>query len=86
MAIEPREFAMPGMSSKTDTNQAYKNYTVKYYKGNLNETADILEMQAIETRALHTDEVIIMSTDKYLFMDQIVMFIRYLEKVGSHAD
>jgi hypothetical protein len=83
--LETRDIgAMPGISGKIAGSKKMESYVVKYYKADLNEPADMLELSQIETRALHAkpgdEEVVLIDKDKYTFMQNYYIVIKYLEK------
>ena len=82
--IQVKEFAMPSATNTIANAQSnpYAGYAVRYFKANLNETGDVLELQRIETEALEGEDIVLLSKDNYLFMDQVIVVIRYLEKVA----
>lgn len=89
--LEPRDKGivvetMPGISSKIGGKKnAFGNYTVKYLKADFSEPADMLDLQNIETRALHSkagdEEIVLLDKDKFTFMDKYFIILKYLEKV-----
>lgn len=79
--IETKDIGLPGMTGKNTT--TLTKYKVKYYRADLSDEADMLELSDIETKAIHStpgsEEVVLMSTDKYTFMDRYFVVLKYLE-------
>lgn len=72
--------SMPGITKKLSESSAMDNYTVHWKKFDLSDEASILELSLVETRALKGDEVIIISSDKFTFMDRYFVIIKFMEK------
>lgn len=69
----------PGFGVKKDEmNMA--DYHVRYAKIDLDDPGSIAELEILETRALRNEGVFVLSKDKYLFMDKILILVSYLEK------
>ena len=77
--IKATEFNMPSMMDSGDASR-FPNYTVKYAKVNLDEPDDIMLLQDIDTKALHGDDIIIISYEKFTFETNFFLVIKYLEK------
>lgn len=75
--------AMPKMAGGA-TKTGYEGFSVKYYKCDMNEPADVMELCTIETRALQSkpgkEEVVLVDKDHYTFMDKYFIILKYLEK------
>jgi len=88
--LEPRDKpgittnVMPGVSGKLSGKRSLDDYVVKYLKANMDEPADMLELSTIETKALHAkqgdEEIVLMSSDKFTFMDKMFLIVKYLER------
>lgn len=78
MKIE--ELGIPGMTSKLDQGIDLKDYSVKYFKADLDKDEDRSFLQDIETRGVRGDGVAILTRDKMSFMDKYFLVIQYLEK------
>lgn len=80
--ITQLENSIPGMTPKTSSFNT-DDYSVKYYKANLDEPADVMALQEIESRAIKGNgSVILLTTDKMSFMDKYFVVIKYMEKNG----
>jgi hypothetical protein len=77
---QAQEWSIPGLTSKS-SGIDFKKYAVKYYKANLDEPIDILELQNIETRGIRGEDVLILNRDKMSFMDKYFLIVQYLEKI-----
>ncbi len=74
---------MPGMGLTTQENDNYevfKNYTVRYYKADIDDPEQVNMLQMLETKSLLADEIVL--TDRQTWSDKGSFFviIRYLEK------
>jgi hypothetical protein len=57
-------------------------YAVRYFKANLSDDVDRGILTDIETKGIRNDGIVLLSTDKYVFMDQYFVVIKYMEKVS----
>lgn len=72
---------MPGMiqglvQSGTDINK----YEIRYAKVDLDDIGGRTEVEIIKTRSLRGDGIILLSEDKFTFMDKYFLIIQYLEE------
>ena len=73
--------AMPGMLPTAEFNDEISaNYTVKYFRGDLDEVPDVLELQRIETVGLKGDEIILCDRQTYSFEGRFFVVLRYYQK------
>lgn len=56
------------------------NYTVKYFRGDLDEPGDLLELQRIETVGLKGDEIVLCDRQTYSFEGRFFVVLRYFNK------
>jgi hypothetical protein len=75
-----REFALPAVTDKLKNKNEWDGYSVKYYKADLDDLEDISMLQEIETRGLAGDQIVILSFDKFTFMSNYYVIVRYMEK------
>lgn len=82
MAITTEEFSLPGITSElgSGAKKALNNYSVKYFKCNMDTLEDVLTLQDIETRGIRGEDVVILTKDKFTFMTEYFMIISYMEK------
>ena len=81
--IVTEELSLPGISANISGavgKEIYDNYSVKYAKIDLDNLEDIATLQDIETRGLRGNEIVILSKDKFTFMQSYYIIISYLEK------
>ena len=84
--LETRDLGgMPGPGSgKLSGTMNFESYTVKYLKADVDDTAALLELSAIETKALHAkpgdEEIVLLDKDKFTFMDKYFIILKYLER------
>lgn len=78
------EGTMPGMLSKRDEasidSEVYRNYTVKYFKADLDDPGQLMELQHLETESILADRIVL--TDRKTSSDagRFFVILRYLEK------
>lgn len=71
--------SLPGILPSVPKDDLDMNkYRVKYLKLDMNEIADITELENIETRAIRNKGVYLLSKEKFIFMDKMYMLISYL--------
>lgn len=58
-------------------------YVVRYLKANLADDMERSLLSEIETRGIRGDGIVLLNTDKYVFMDQYVVVLKYMEKVSK---
>ena len=75
------DLGIPGLTSK-DLSGSFDpaKYSVKYFKADLGDDGDVLVLQEIETRGVRGKDVLILSLDKFTFMDRYLVVVKYLEK------
>jgi hypothetical protein len=74
------ENTIPGMTPKTSSFNT-EDYSIKYFKANLDEPSEVLALQDIESKAIRgKGEIILLSTDKMSFMDKYFVVLRYMER------
>ncbi len=74
-------FQLPGLTTKSGVID-YSNYSVKYFKADLDDQGDLLTLQQIETRGVRGDGVLILSRDKFTFNTSYFLIIQYMEQNG----
>lgn len=70
--------SLPDMLASMGKQQASK-YRVRWIKLNLDDLADISELERIETKALRDEGVYVVSKKDFFFMDKIFMLVSYWE-------
>ena len=78
--MDLQNFVMPAISERVNTSKALQDYSVKYFKADMDDQGDILELQRIETEGLKGDNIVLLSKDKFTFMDHYFIVISYMEK------
>lgn len=85
-AIVSEEFSsFPGFGPKKIDPSDYHNYRVKYAHIDLMDPGSRAELEIIETRAVKDQGVVVLTKDKYTFMDKFFIVISYLE-LDQNAD
>lgn len=70
-------FAPKGGSSGWDP----LKWRVKYKRINVQNEDDVSELERIETAAIRGDGVYTMSKERFVFMDQILILLQYMERI-----
>ena len=55
-------------------------YTVKYLKANIDEPGEVMQLQALETKSMLGEEIILTDRQTNFFEGTFFVVIRYLEK------
>lgn len=55
-------------------------FKIRYQKLNMDELADVTELELIETKAIRNRGVYVISKKDFVFMDKIFMLICYMEE------
>lgn len=71
---------LPGITKKLSDTSVFDNYTVKWKQFDLSNTDHILELSVIETEGMKGDNIVLISSDKFTFMDRYFVILRYMEK------
>lgn len=61
-------------------NLQIENYTVKYIKVDMDQPTNVRQLEDIETRGLAGEEIVLITTDKFTFMEKYFIVLKYLEK------
>lgn len=84
--IEPG--SLPGiLPGKSKDSWDPERFTVRYQKLNMDEPADVFELERIETTAIRDAGIYVLSKKDFIFMDKIFILIMYLQRSddGSSA-
>lgn len=79
--LNAQDMGLPGLSAKFSS-KAFDGYTIKYCKADLDEPADMFQLQEIETKSLRGDEIVLLEKDKYTFLEKYFIVLRYMEKTA----
>lgn len=76
------EFSLPSMAEglANSTGKDLSQYSVKYFKADMDDVTDVLELQSIETRGLRGTDIVLLKSDKYTFLERYFIILQYLEK------
>lgn len=58
-----------------------EKFRVRYQKLDMDNPADVAELEKIETKALHNTGCFVWSKKDYVFMDRIFILVQYLEEI-----
>lgn len=73
------ESMFPGFGPKKIDEGDYNNYKVRYAHIDMMDVGSRTELEIIETKAIKGQGVIVLTKDKYTFMDKYFMVVSYLE-------
>jgi hypothetical protein len=77
--IVSEDTGFPGFGPKKIDENDLSNYRVKYAMVDLMDPGSRAELEIIETKAVKGQGVIVLTKDKYSFMDKFFIVISYLE-------
>lgn len=82
-SIRPENLdVMPGFGPAAPQKDL-RNFRVRYLKVDFDEASDLLELEALETRGIRGEDVVILNKDKFTFMQKYFLIVAYLEKVDA---
>jgi hypothetical protein len=85
--LSPSEpFTFPGFGPKQVDEGDFNNYRVRYAQIDIMDPGSRAELEIIETKAVKGQGVIILTKDKFTFMDKYYMVVSYLELETRDAD
>lgn len=58
-----------------------KKFRIRYLKLDMDNLADIAELEKIETAAIHEAGKYVWSKKEFIFMDKILILIQYIEEI-----
>jgi hypothetical protein len=79
------ESMFPGFGPKKVDENDFNNYHVRYAQIDIMDPGSRAELEIIETRAIKNQGVVILTKDKFTFMDKYYMVVSYLE-LDTNAD
>ena len=82
--LKVEELAAPsfGPSANIDASK----YAIKYIKVNLDDPGERTELELLETHGVRdNEEIVILSIDKFTFMDKYIVVMKYLEKINTNS-
>lgn len=60
-------------------------WRIRYKKLNMDDAGDVMELELIETKAIRNQGVYVLSKERFLFMDKIMMLVQYMEKIDQNG-
>lgn len=77
--------SLPGFfpSAKTGGVDASK-MRVRYLKLDMDQLGDITELEKLETKAIRDQGIYILSKERFVFMDRILMLVQFLERIEDN--
>jgi hypothetical protein len=85
--LSPSEpITFPGFGPKQVDEGDFNNYRVRYAQIDIMDPGSRAELEIIETKAVKGQGVIILTKDKFTFMDKYYMVVSYLELETRDAD
>lgn len=77
--VNENESMFPGFGPKKVDEDDYHNYNVRYAHIDMMEPGSRTQLEIIETKAIRGQGIIVLTKDKYTFMDKYFMVVSYLE-------
>lgn len=74
---EPSTF--PGFGPKKAESVDLNDYGVRYAKIDMDDAGSRTELELLETKAIQNRGIVILTKDKYTFMDKYFVIVSYLE-------
>lgn len=71
---------VPSMLQPEYIDELALNYTVKYFKGDIDEPSDLMQIQSLETKSMLGDEIILTDRQTNFFEGRFFIVLRYFEK------
>ena len=79
--IMAQEFSVPPIADSMKNKNEYSNYSVKYFKADMDDLVQMAELQVIMTRGIAgSGDVLILKEESFVFMSQRFICVQYLEK------
>lgn len=58
-------------------------YRVRYLRVNLSDADSLSQAEDVETRAIRDEGVYILNRERFVFMDQILLLLNYIERIDD---
>lgn len=77
----PESSVMPSFSQKSPTGEkTLAGYSVKYIKADLDDPVQTLTLENIESKGLMGEDIVLLSKERFYFMDRAFIVLEYAEK------
>lgn len=73
--------SIPNFVPNAKGSNGLQNYRIRYLKLNLDDLADIAELEKIETKAIRGEGCYILGKKDFFFMDKIFILLNFMEEV-----
>ena len=73
-----------GLSNSKDIFDTSK-WKVRILKVDLDDPEQLLQLEDIETKSIRSEGILVVSTDKFTFMDKMFIVLRYMEQLPPIA-
>src|SRR5437879_1579065 len=74
---------IPGFIPAAKGNFDPARWRVRYQRLDIQEPSDIVELETIENKAIRNRGIYVLSKERFVFMDKILMLIQYLEETSN---
>lgn len=72
---------IPGFAPLPKGSWNPQQYRIKYKRVNAQTEDDMGELERIETAAIRDEGIYILNKERFIFMDQIIILVQYLERI-----
>lgn len=84
MPMKVETLSLPGFGpGNSDAKFDPLNYRVRYGKYDLDDMGSVSELELVETAGLAAVDIVVLTKDKFTFMDKYYMIVTYLEKIEA---
>lgn len=82
LPMKVETLSLPGFGGGASASAIDPNgFRVRYGKYDLDDMGSITELEIIETRGLFGKDIVVLSKDKFVFMDKYFLIVTYLERI-----
>lgn len=75
-----QDLSIPPLADRLKNKSEFHGYTYKIGKFDLDDLMEVSEMEAVITRGMTTDEIVVVARDKFSFMDKYFAIVEWMEK------
>lgn len=82
LPMKVETLSLPGFGGGASASSIDPNgFRVRYGKYDLDDMGAIAELEIVETRGLFGKDIVVLSKDKFTFMDKYFLVVTYLERI-----
>lgn len=82
LPMKVETLSLPGFGGGSSASAIDPNgFRVRYGKYDLDDMGSTSELEIIETRGLFGKDIVVLSKDKFVFMDKYFLVVTYLERI-----